>query len=79
MKKFMSVRVTICEGSCINGGFIYYSDDEDQIELAYETSYEAAMKELRKLEKRLGKVATLTINEFDRAIAYKEVYGYLDK
>ena len=79
MKKYMSVTVTICEGSCINGARLYYSDDELGLDIATNLSYEEGMKQLRRLEKLLGKPAQMKINQFDREIAYKELYGYIDR
>ena len=79
MKKYMSILVTISKGSCIHGARVYYSDEELGLELVHTVSYEQGMKELRELEKRLGKVATMTINQFNPTIAYKELYGYLDR
>lgn len=79
MKKYMSVTVTICEGSSIHGARLYYSDDELGLEIATTIPYEDGMKQLRQLEKRLGKPARMTINQFDREIAYKELYGFIDR
>ena len=79
MKKYMSVIVTICEGSSIHGAHLYYSDDELGLEIATTISYEDGMKQLRQLEKRLGKPAQMKINQFDRGIAYKELYGFIDR
>ena len=79
MKKYMSVIVTICRGSRVQGGWLYYSDDELKLEIATEISYEDGMKQLRQLEKRLGKTAKLRINELDPNIAYKELNGFLDR
>lgn len=79
MKRYMSVRVTICEGSILHGGAIYYSDEEIGLEISSKVSYEDGMAHLRKLEKLLHKSPTLTINQFDRTIAYKELYGYIDR
>jgi hypothetical protein len=79
MKKYMSVTITICSSSCINGAYLYYSDDELGLEISTNISYEEGMKQLRQLEKRLGKPAKMKINQFDRGIAYKELYGYIDR
>lgn len=79
MKKYMSVTVTICEDSSIHGARLYYSDEEAGLEIATTISYEEGMKQLRQLEKRLGRTAKMTINQFDRAIAYKELYGFIDR
>lgn len=79
MNKYMSVTITLCHGSCINGARLYYSDDELGLEIATTVSYEEGMKQLRQLEKRLGKPAQMTINQFDRTIAYKELHGYIDR
>lgn len=78
MKKYMSVTVTISNSSSINGAFLYYSDDDLKLEISTNISYKEGMKQLRKLEKLLGKPAQMTINQFDRNIAYKELHGYLD-
>lgn len=79
MKKYMSVTITICSDSCINGARLYYSDDELGLEIATNISYEEGMKQLRQLEKLLGKPAQMKINRFDRKIAYKELYGFIDR
>lgn len=79
MKKYMSVIITICKSSRIQGGWLYYSDDDLKLEIATEISYEDGMKQLRQLEKRLGKPAKMRINELNRDIAYKELNGFLDR
>lgn len=79
MKQFMSVTVTICEGSSIHGARVYYSDDKLGIELSTNVSYDEGMKQLRKLEKLLNKSAKLVINHYDPTISYKELYGYIDR
>lgn len=79
MTRYMAVTVTICENSSIQGARLYYSDDELGLEIATTISYEDGMKQLRQLEKRLGKPAQMKINQFDRGIAYKELYGFIDR
>lgn len=79
MKKYMDVMVTCCPGSSLHAARVYYSDEEAELELFFQLSYEDGMKELRKLEKRLGRMATIVVNQFDRNIAYKELYGYIDR
>lgn len=79
MKKYMSVQVTISKDSCLHGARIYYSDEELGLELCHTVGYEQGMKELRRLEKRLGRVAKLVINRYNPKIAYKELYGFLDR
>ena len=79
MTRYMAVTVTICEDSSIQGARLYYSDDELGLEIATTISYEDGMKQLRQLEKRLGKPAQMKINQFDRNIAYKELYGFIDR
>lgn len=79
MKRYMSVQIIISEGSCLHGARIYYSDDELGLELSYATSYEEGMKQLRKLENMLHKPAKLIINQFNSTLAYKELYGYIDR
>ena len=75
----MAVRLTICEGTSIHGAHLYYSDEELGLEISTKLSYNDGMKQLRKLEKLLGKTATMTINQFDRSIAYKELYGFFGR
>lgn len=77
--KYMIIRVTIAEGTCLHGAWIYYSDDELDFKLNHNISYEHGMRVLRKLEKLLGKTASLTINPYDPTIAYKELSGYIDR
>ncbi len=79
MNKYMSVSVTICEGSAIQGGHLYYSDEELGLEISTNLSYNEGMKLLRQLEQRLGKSAELKTNIFDPAISYKEIHGYLNR
>jgi len=79
MKKYMAVTITICEGSSTRRAHLYYSDDELGLEISTTIPYENGMKQLRQLEKLLGKTAKLSINQFDRTIAYKELHGYIDR
>ena len=79
MKRFMAVRVTNCEGSSIHGGHIYYTDDEIGLQLSTNVSYEEGMNQLRKLEKLLNKSAEMTVSRYDPEIAYKELFGYIDR
>lgn len=79
MKKYMAVTVTIYEGSSTNRAHLYYSDDELGLEISTTIPYEDGMKQLRQLEKRLNKAAKLVVNQFDRSIAYKELYGFIDR
>lgn len=77
MKKYMSVSITYCPGSCIHGAHIYYVDEEAGLDLSFNTSYEAGMTALRQLERALGKTATMRVNHLNRNISYKELYGYI--
>lgn len=79
MKKYMAVTITICKDSTIHGARLYYSDDELGLEIDTAVSYEEGMKQLRQLEKLLNKPAKMTVNRFNREIAYKELYGYIDR
>ena len=79
MKKFMSVRVTISNYPSLHNAYVAYSDDELGIDLHYDTTYENGMAQLRKLEKLLNRPAKLVINQFDPAISYKELYGFVDR
>ena len=79
MKKYMSVYVTICEDSSLHGAYINYTDEEADVDLSFKTDYEQGMKELRKLEKLLGKPAQLTVNRYNPTISYKTLYGYIDR
>lgn len=78
-KRFISIKVTICEGSNLQGGKLYYADDEIGLEISTELSYNEAMVQLRKIEKLLDKPAKLTINQFNKTIAYKSIYGYIGR
>lgn len=78
MKRYMAITIEISSNPKWNKARIYYCDDELHLEMYHVISYEEGMKELRQLEKRLGKTATLTINRFDPHFSYKELYGYLD-
>lgn len=79
MKRFMAVRITICEGSSIHGGHIYYTDEDAGLELSTNVSYEEGMTQLRNLEKLLHKSAEMTINQYNPEIAYKDLFGYIDR
>ena len=79
MKKYMAILITIYGNSCDNNARLYYTDDELGLEIATTISYEEGMTQLRQLEKRLGKPAQMKINQFDRNIAYKELYGFIDR
>ena len=79
MKRFMAVRVTICKGSSLHGGHVYYTDDEIGLKLSANVSYEEGMTQLRKLEKLLHKSAEITVNPYNSEIAYKDLFGYVDR
>lgn len=79
MKKFMSVTVTSCPGSCIHEARVAYSDDELGLDLSYVVSYEQGMIALRQLEKLLHRPARMIVNQFDPSISYKELFGYIDR
>ena len=79
MARFMAVKITICEGSSLHGGHIYYTDDETGFELSTNVSYEEGMTQLRKLEKLLHKSAEMTANPYNSEIAYKDLFGYIDR
>lgn len=78
MKRYMAVRITICEGSSIHGGRIHYEDDELGINISADVSYEEGMKQLRKLEQLLHRPAKMDINQYNTDISYKELYGFID-
>lgn len=79
MKKFLSVSVTCCPGSSLHEAHVYYTDDEAGLKLSFDLPYEQGMKELRKLEKRLGRPAALIVNRYNRDVSYKELFGYIDR
>ena len=80
MKKYMSIHITICESiPCLHGARIHYFDSDANVNIAYNTSYEQGMIELRKLEKLLGRPAKLTVNQYNTEIVYKELHGFLDR
>ena len=78
MKRYMMIIIEISKNPEWNKARIYYSDDELGLEMHHIVSYESGMKELRQLEKRLGKTAKLVINQFDPSLSHKELSGYLD-
>ncbi len=77
--KYMAVTVTICKDSSACRSYLYYSDEEQGLEIATNISYEEGMKQLRKLEKLLGKPAQMRVNQFNPNIAYKELRGFIDR
>lgn len=56
---------------------IYYKDEEENFELSIMVSYKEGMRELRKLEKRLNKVATLNVNRYNVYICTKQLAGII--
>jgi len=79
MKRYVSIRVTACEGSYVHGAHLYYSDEELGLEIDTTLSYEEGMKQLRQLEKLLNRPAQLVVNRYNRDISYKELYGVIDR
>ena len=79
MKQFMAVTITICKDSSIHGGHIYYNDKECNITRSEDVSYEEGMTQLRRLEKLLHTTAKMTINQYDPRIAYKTLFGDIDR
>lgn len=77
MSKFMHIMVTITKDSRNNNAHLYYADDEAGVEINTALSYKDGMEQLRKLEKLLNKPAQLTINQFNPAIAYKDLHGII--
>ena len=79
MNKYMSVTITNCEGSSLQRGHLYYSDDELGIVISTPVSHEAGMQYLRKLEKLLQRPAALSINPYNTEISYKELHGFIGR
>ena len=77
-KKYMAVTITYSDSDFLNCARIYYCDETAGLELYHKISIEEGMKELRKLEKFLGKPAKLIANHYNRTIYYKELAGYID-
>lgn len=77
--KYMAVTVTICKDSSACRAYLYCSDDELGLEISTNISYEEGMKQLRQLEKLLGKPAEMRINQFNPNIAYKELRGFIGR
>lgn len=79
MKTYMSVAITnFGMDSQMNYGFIYVSDPSCKLEMNIRVSYEAAVKELAKLAKRLNKAPTFSTNPYDPSISYRELNGFLE-
>ena len=60
-----------------NNASISYIDEEENFELNIMVSYEEGMRELRKLEKRLNKIATLDVNRYNVHICTKQLVGII--
>jgi hypothetical protein len=55
-----------------------YDDEEADVHLHLHLSYEEGMRELHKLEEKLGKRAEHNINRYDASITYDELYGVIE-
>lgn len=77
MNTYMSVSITDY-GNGHREGYIFISIDSCKLEVAHRLSYEAALKEMAKLAKLLGKAPTMSINWYNPTISYRELTGYLD-
>lgn len=77
--KYMDITVTTHIGkptySC---AVLFYDDDEADIHLHLHLSYEEGMRELQKLEQKLGKKAEHTVNRYDDSIVYDELHGIIE-
>ena len=79
MNTYVSVSITnYGMGSTLSHGHIYIAVESCQLEIGHQVTVEVALKEMAKLAKRLGKAPTLTANQFNREISYRELRGYLD-
>ena len=78
MKTFMSVTLTnFGMNSELNEGRIYLHLPSGA-KLAHKVSYEDGLKAMAQLSKQLNQVPIFTINYYNPAISYRELYGFLD-
>ena len=77
--KYMNITVTTYTGHPeYTRAVLFYDDDEADIHLQLHLSYEEGMRELHKLEQKLGKKAEHTINRYDDSITYDELHGIIE-
>ena len=78
--KFMRIVVTTyTEDPAYTSAVLFYDDDKADVHLHLHLSYEEGMRELHKLEQKLGKQAERTINRFNSSIIDDEVYGIIEQ
>lgn len=77
--KYMYIAVTTCtKHPELTSAVLFYDDDEADIHLHLHLSYEEGMRELHKLEQKLGAQAEHTINRYDDSIVYDELHGLFE-
>lgn len=79
MNTYMAITITnYGMKSSLSYGHIYFYSEKDKLETCKQVSMIEALKEMAKLAKKLNKVPTFTINQFNPVISYRELRGYLD-
>lgn len=77
--KWMNIIVsTFTDNPEMNCAVLFYDDDDANVHLALHPTYEEGLTELRKLEKRLGKLATREVNPNNPHIFNDSLSGLFD-
>lgn len=76
MKNFIRIVITYYDSKPVYMKK-FYEDNDGEVQSYDFKSYKAAMRELHRMARRLGKAVLLNINQFDRDICSKEVWGFM--
>jgi len=76
MEKYISINIVYCNNEPIRMTKAYMIGNKP-VKLLHFKSYAQAMQELRRMERRLHKAATLDINRYDYTICTKEMCLFL--
>lgn len=76
MEKYISIDITYFDNEPVRMTKSYMIGDES-VKLLHFKSYTQAMQELRRMERRLHKVAKLDVNSYDHTICSKTLYFFL--
>lgn len=78
--KYVSIIVTHCPAcATLHNASIYTYDTELKLVSSYTTTYEEGMRELRKLERKLGRVAAMDVHPYMSDLSHKSLSGFLDR
>lgn len=78
MEKYISISIVYHNSEPIRMTKSYIIGDEP-VKLIHFNSYAQAMRELRRLERHLHKMAELDINRYDHHLSTKTVWGWINK